>query len=201
MKRLDFLRRLGEELDGLPREDVSRSLSYYDEMILDRMEDGVAEEEAVAAVGAPAEIATEILSEMPFKKIIKRIKSNVSKKKIRAWEISLIILGSPIWLSLLITMLALVISAFAVIWSIAISYIALTASLVAIGAAGIILFFPVLFMSGLPAGLIHLGIGVFSAGLGLLLILATKHVICGVGLLSKKIIVGIKLCFIKGVRK
>lgn len=201
MNRIEFLRRLNEALNGLPDEDVVRSLSYYEEMILDRMEDGTPEEEAVDAVGSPEEIATLILADMPFKKIINRIKVNVSTKKIKAWEVALISLGSPIWLSLLIAFFAIIISGFAVIWSLAVAYVALTASLSAVGVAGIILFFPVLFTAGLPAGLLHLGLGVFSLGLGMLLILATKSVIRGVVFISKKIVVGIKLCFIKGVRK
>jgi uncharacterized membrane protein len=49
MGKQEFLTRLGKALSGLPREDIEERLNFYSEMIEDRMEEGLSEEEAVAA--------------------------------------------------------------------------------------------------------------------------------------------------------
>ena len=56
MKRNEFLSKLKERLWALPEADKQCSLDYYSEMIDDRMEDGLSEEEAVAAIGDLDEI-------------------------------------------------------------------------------------------------------------------------------------------------
>ena len=66
MKKNEFLAELRGRLAGLSEADLNRSLDYYAEMIDDRMEDGLSEDEAVNAVGTPAVIAEDILKEMPL---------------------------------------------------------------------------------------------------------------------------------------
>ena len=56
MKRVEFLKELKAQLWALPEADRQNSLDYYSEMIDDRMEDGLTEEEAVAAIGDLDEI-------------------------------------------------------------------------------------------------------------------------------------------------
>lgn len=51
MTRDEFLGRLGELLACLPAEQVEETKAFYAEAIADRMEDGMSEEEAVAAMG------------------------------------------------------------------------------------------------------------------------------------------------------
>ena len=60
MKKNDFLEKLEKLLDGLPKCDIDSSVEYYSEMIDDKMEEGLSEEEAVAAIGTPEEIAENI---------------------------------------------------------------------------------------------------------------------------------------------
>ena len=64
MTKNEFLAELKERLAGLSEADLNRSMDYYAEMIEDRMEDGLSEEEAVKEVGTPAAIAEEILKEI-----------------------------------------------------------------------------------------------------------------------------------------
>ena len=52
MTKLQFLLALHDKLTGLPRDEVEERLNFYSEMIEDRMEDGLSEEEAVAAIGS-----------------------------------------------------------------------------------------------------------------------------------------------------
>ena len=61
MNKREFLRSLSASLRGMPRGERAQSLEYYGEMIQDRMEEGLSEEEAVARLGSADEIARQIL--------------------------------------------------------------------------------------------------------------------------------------------
>ena len=63
MTKLKFLLALNERLSSLPRTEVEERLGFYSEMIEDRMEEGLSEEESVACIGSVDEIAAQILSE------------------------------------------------------------------------------------------------------------------------------------------
>ena len=65
MKKKEFLEKLQASLWAMPETDKQRSVDYYAEMIDDRMEDGLSEEEAVAAIGDLDEIVKQILNESP----------------------------------------------------------------------------------------------------------------------------------------
>lgn len=107
MKKEEFLNRLKRRLYDLPRRDVKERVIFYSEMIDDRMEEGLTEEEAVEAVGTVDEIFSQITAE----KVLSGSKRNSSKSSgLKSWEIAILILGSPIWGSLLI-------AGFVVIWS------------------------------------------------------------------------------------
>lgn len=56
MNKQEFLAELQKGLSGLPQEDRDERLTFYGEMLDDRMEEGLSEEEAVAAVGSVEEI-------------------------------------------------------------------------------------------------------------------------------------------------
>ena len=50
MNKTEFVNQLSAGLMGLSQEDIKRSVDFYAEMIDDRIEDGMPEEEAVAAL-------------------------------------------------------------------------------------------------------------------------------------------------------
>ncbi len=68
MTKTEFLLRLREMLSELPQEDAAERLVFYGEMIDDRMEDGLTEDEAVSGIGQPEEIAQQILAETPVRR-------------------------------------------------------------------------------------------------------------------------------------
>ena len=122
MNKQEFLDALWQSLSDLPQDDVSQSLEYYEEMLDDRMEDGLSEEEAVAHLGSPREIAERIRLEMPLPTLVRARAANARRPK--AWEIVLLILGSPVWLPILISVAAILFSLYIVIWSVLISFYA-----------------------------------------------------------------------------
>ena len=65
MTKQEFLRALWNKLSALPSEDVGRALDYFSEMIDDRMESGLTEEEAVAAIGSVDDAVAKIAVELP----------------------------------------------------------------------------------------------------------------------------------------
>ena len=101
MNKTEFVNQLSAGLMGLSQEDIKRSMDFYTEMIDDRIEDGMPEEEAVAALGSIEEIRGKILEEIPITRIVKE--KITPKRSFKAWEIILLILGSPVWLPLLLS--------------------------------------------------------------------------------------------------
>lgn len=76
MNKEQFLSELSRRLDGLNGNDLYRTLEYYAEMIDDRMEDGMSEEAAVAALGDLEAIAREIMQDAPARESAKREESD-----------------------------------------------------------------------------------------------------------------------------
>ena len=114
MDKENYLVRLRAELRSLPEAEVEASAEYYAELIEDRMEEGLSEAEAVAGLPSPEDAAQEILLNQPLARIVAaRVKP---KRRLGAWEIVLLVLGSPIWLPLLLTLGILVLTAYLLVW-------------------------------------------------------------------------------------
>ena len=71
MTKHDFLELLEEKLSGLPEKELAERLPFYGEMIDDRMEEGLSEEEAVAAIGNVEDIVSQVLEDTPINKLVK----------------------------------------------------------------------------------------------------------------------------------
>ena len=190
MNRESFLAELGQRLAGLPREELEERLEFYGEMLDDRLEDGLTEEEAVESLGTPEEVAAQVLADIPMSTLIRE--KVRPKRRMKAWEIVLLILGSPVWFSLLAAGLAVGFSLYAVLWVIVFSLwvVALSLGASALGCligAGFYLF------RGRPgeAGFFFGGCLV-CAGLTLLWIALSSVLTKGAVKLSKSIWPGIK---------
>ena len=166
MTKTEFQIALCHALAGLPEEDIEKSLEYYSEMIDDRTEDGISEEEAVAALGTIADIRSQIIKDTPLPKIIKeRVKP---KRSFRGWEIAVIIIGFPLWFPLLISAAAVVFSVYVTLWSVIIAFFAVDIAFFAVALAGILASLPVFITGNAAEGLLLIGAGLLCAGLGLL---------------------------------
>lgn len=193
MKKSDFINKLRQKLSILPPEDLERSIEFYVEMINDKIEEGSGEEDSVAQIGSIDEIATQIISEAHLSSIIK---NKVKPKKLfRTWEIILIVLGSPIWLSLLIAVLAVAVSIYIVIWAIIISLWAIELALL-ISAVGTIISSILFIIRGFFAtGIAMIGISFVCAGITVLAFFLFKTVTKGIFILSKKLLLAIRSIF------
>lgn len=190
MTKAIFLESLENKLKGLPQDDISERVSFYEEMINDRIDEGKSDEEAVNEIGTVDEVVEEILRDTPLTKIVKeRIKP---KRKLKAWEIVLMAVGAPLWLPLLIVALALAFVFYILIWVFVIVAYSVEVSLVAASIYGIV---GAIF--GSDNALIGLGVALLSAGGAMLLFFGCKELTKVTIKFSKMIIVSIKKAFIK----
>ena len=71
MNKHEFFGLLFRRLNKLPQSEIQKTVDYYNEIICDRMEDGMTEEEAVAALGNIDEIISNVMYEQPIQNLIK----------------------------------------------------------------------------------------------------------------------------------
>lgn len=120
-----------------------------------------------------------------------------SHKKRNTWEIILLTLGSPIWISLLIAILSIFFSIYIALWSIIICLWATFASVLGYACVGILTGIIFAFGNNNFTGLAMIGAGIVCIGLSILLFFGCKMATKGILLLTKKIVLLIKNCFLK----
>ena len=182
MDKQEYLVYLRKKLAGLPKEEIEERVAFYREMIDDRMEEGLSESEAVLAVCSVDDLSASAAESTPPPVF----------SRLRPWEILLIILGLPIWLSLIISVAAVVLSLYVSLWAVIVSFWAVFASVVGCCVAGLLAGI-VFICTGIPLpGIAMLSIGILCAGLSILLLLCCKAATTGTALLTKKLVMVLK---------
>lgn len=194
MTKQEFITELQKKLSGLPKQEIDERITFYSEMIDDRVEEGLTEEEAILEIGSVDEISVQIAGEIVLSKIAKeKVKS---KRCLGAWEIVLLVLGSPIWISLIISALAVILSIYIVLWS---AIISIWAVFVSVAACTVVAIVGVIFIvvgHSIP-GVAMIGASIICAGLSIFLFFGCKAATKGFIQLTKKSIRFIKRCFVK----
>ena len=125
MKKMEFLYALNRRLLELPKSEREERVNFYREMIEDRIEEGIPEEEAVAGVGTIDGIVAQILADRPSAAKEPPKQSGGGGK---VWVILLLVLGFPVWfpilLSVFITVTSVVLSLFITLWAVDLSFAA-----------------------------------------------------------------------------
>ncbi|MBQ9414135.1 MAG: DUF1700 domain-containing protein [Clostridia bacterium] len=190
MNKQEFLIGLRDALSGFPQDDVEERIAFYGEMIDDRMEEGMDEEEAVAEVGRIDEIREQIVADIPFTKLVKeKVKP---KRALRAWEILLIVLGFPVWFPLLVAACAILLSLYIVVWVLLIALWAIEISLWVCTLGGIAAAIVYFIQGSIPPALMMLGTAFVIAGLSIFLFFGCVEASKGILKLTKKAGVGVK---------
>lgn len=193
MNKALFLEELKKRLSGLPKSDLDERLLFYSEMIDDRVEDGLPEEEAVAGIGSVDEIVEQIMAETPLSIIVRE---KVAKRRgLKVWEVILLVLGSPVWLPLLIAALAVCLSLYIVLWAVLVSLWAVDLSLAISAPAFLFSSAYELIKSNPTEGVFLLGAAFLCAGLAVLLFYGCRALTKGLLRLTKKISLSIKTMF------
>ena len=196
MSKHEFLAQLEKGLYGLPQADIDERLGFYSEMIDDRMEEGLSEEEAVAGIGSVDEVIAGIVAEIPLSKLVKeRI-----PKQIDAGLIVLLVLGFPVWLPLLIAGFAVVFSLYVSLWAVLVALWAVAVAVAVCAPAGLVLSIIFFCLGESFMGLALLGGGIACAGLSILLFIGCAMISKWAGILAKKLVQWTKRAFIKKER-
>ncbi|MBE6536865.1 MAG: DUF1700 domain-containing protein [Ruminococcaceae bacterium] len=185
MTKREFFAVLQRELYNLPQNELKEQLSFYNEMIDDGMEEGLSEEAAVAKIGS----ISEILSQMRSERFELSVRADAPRKEVRrlgVWAIILIVLGSPIWLSIAAALFSVIVAFYAVIWSVFAAVCAVEVSFAAVGAAGVL--YPFIFI---PQGdflqsAFVFGAALVCAGLSVFLWYGCKAMLFGILKLTKR---------------
>ena len=194
MNKEKFLDALRRRLSGLPQEDMDERIAFYEEMIDDRMDEGLSEEEAVSRIGSVEEIARQIMSEIPLQKLVKEKIS--PKRSLKAWEIILLVLGSPVWIPLIIAAIAVLLALYVVMWAVVICFYAVDVSFVAGTLACIVGLFVSLMVGNLAVALFSLGAGLALAGLTILMFFVCIGITKAVIKLTGWMLLRIKISFV-----
>lgn len=135
------------------------------------MEDGMTEEEAVAAFGSVEEVAQNAMKELSLP-VLMKAKVNESKMSAESKTVWIIlaVLGFPIWFPLLMSFFGVIVALYATVWSLIIALFAVVFSLGVGGTAGLFASVPAMFTLTPASGAFLLGASLFLIGLTLFLI-------------------------------
>ncbi len=159
MDKKTFLTKLTKALSFMDPAERDRTVQYYREIVEDRIEDGLREEEAVAEMEPVAEIAARLRAENGLP----------PEKKRPRWVTALLIAGSPLWFPLLLAAGCVFFALFITAWAVVLSLFSVTAALALCLILGVGCLF-LLLANGYPlTGLFLLGGGLLCAALGIAL--------------------------------
>ena len=193
MNKEEFLKELRSHLRGLSQEDINERISFYSEMIDDRIDDGLTEEAAVADIGTVDEVIYELAQEVPLGKLVKeKIKP---KRELKVWEIILICLLFPIWFPIALLVIFIAFFLYILFWvGVIVSY-AIEIALIMSSIAGVVVFFAYLF-SG-TFNILPLAIAMLSGGAAVLMFFGCYWATRGTIKLHQKVFTLLKTRFIK----
>lgn len=194
MNKKEFLVRLRQGLSGLPKDDVEERVCFYEEMIDDQMEEGLSEEEAVCRIGDVDALISQIIADTPLTKLVKeKIKSD---GRLRAWEIVLLVLGAPVWFSLIVAAIAVIFAIYLSLWAVVVALWAVFGALAGC-AVGSVAGFVVFLAGGNGVSAVAvLAAGLVCAGLSVFVFLGCKAVTKCILALTKAVARWIKKCFV-----
>ncbi len=155
----------------LPADEYNNVMQYYTEYFADA---GVEkEQEVIAELGAPDELARRIIAEYRGKQPSDVLLNKNKKKGLPVgWIVFIAIIGSPIWFGLLCVAIGIAAAIIAVIVSVVAAAAAFVLAGVTIVVGGII----AAFSSG-ATGVMAVGAGCMCAGVGLLLVMLSVFII------------------------
>ncbi|MFB0921785.1 MAG: DUF1700 domain-containing protein [Oscillospiraceae bacterium] len=164
MTKIEYLKKLKRALKQVRHEERGKSLAYFGEVIDDRMEEGITEETAVSELESVEDAAERIIAEAAAQGQLKPKRS--------ALEITLIVVGFPLWFPVLLTVSLVVLTVYALVWVIIGALFLVSAALAVSGIAGIIGLF--MYM-GSSAAFAIFGVGLVCSGHGIALFIQVLH--------------------------
>lgn len=120
MNKEEYLVKLRQALTDIAISNVESRIEYYSEMIDDRIEDGMSEEEAVNSMESIESIIETSRMEKPMPVLVKekvqKSKEAAEEKGHGALWVVLAIIGFPIWLPLLLVFGGIILVLYILLW-------------------------------------------------------------------------------------
>lgn len=113
MSKKEFLKDLKRALSTLPRSERKERISFYSEIIDDKIEEGIPEDAAIKEVGLVSEIAQKIITENKTATDGKAAKN----RSLTTGEKVVMIVGAPLWIPLAIAALAVIFSLYLIAYA------------------------------------------------------------------------------------
>ena len=149
----------------------------------------------MAALGPVGEICSQILAETPLSRLVKEAVR--PKRKLRVWEIVLLVLGSPVWVPLIGAALIVVVTVYLSIWAVLLSLYAADLAGAVTGLAGVVTLFRMLSIGQIAEGILFLGGGMVCIGLAILLFFGFNRLTKGLVWVTKRCLLALKGCFVR----
>ena len=169
MTKNEFLSALERQLASLPESDRKRSILYFDEIIADRMEEGLSEEEVLAEMESVEEIAKGILSDAAEEPA----ETEKTVRKVGGcplWlAILLAVLGAPIWLPVAFAVAVTLVTIYMIPWILILTLFCVAIGFIIGGLAGVVLALVCWPVNGVYITMLAVGICIFLTGFGILL--------------------------------
>lgn len=195
MTKQEFISILRKKLNKFPNQEVEDRISFYSEIIDDSIEEGLTEEEAVLKIGNVDEIVKQIASEIPLIKIVKN--NAKANRKFKTWELTLLIVGAPLWFSLLIALFAGIFSICVSLWAVVVAFYGVAVGFIVGGIAMVILGCVFIFIKSAPEGLVVIGTGLILTGVGILFAFVFKYLTKSLIKLTKLTVFTVKKAFVR----
>ena len=190
MRRDEFLSALRQRISYLAPDDLDERVAFYEEMIDDRMLEGMTEEEAIASVGSVDQLAEQIVVEIPLPMLVAQRMQ--PRRTLKTWEIVLLVLTSIVWVPLVIVAAAILLAIYIVIWSLVACAYAVAASFAAVTVASVPVAVGCVLAQNPAGATFMLGAGMASAGLAVLTFFANTGMAQGIIRLTHRLVVRIK---------
>lgn len=193
MNKQEFALLLDERLKSIYGSDADERISFYCEIIDDKIEEGLSEEEAVAQLGLIDDVIAQITAD--YAPPMANTKEIMPKKSRNAWETTLLIAGSPVWGSILLSVLAVVFSVWVSLWAVVVALWAATFALCIGSVALIVAGVALLAVGEKGTGLLAISTSLICAGFSILMCLGSFMVSKGMAALTKLLGRATKRCF------
>ncbi len=202
MSREEYLGKLREKLEQNNIQGADAMMEFYEEAIADRIEDGMSEEEAVAAMEDPDEIVRSALLDKPIAALmanrVKERHKEASESGHGTLFVVLAVVCFPIWFPLLIAFFAVIFSLYIALWAVVVSIYAVELAFAICAVATLLGSFTFL-MGQIPfaTAIALIGCTCFFAGLTILLWKPIVAITKGMISLIKAVFRSIKKMFVK----
>ncbi|MBQ3265480.1 MAG: DUF1700 domain-containing protein [Ruminococcus sp.] len=190
MTKQQFISELRAKLSGMPKADLEDSILYYRKKLDSITDNGYTEDAAAAQVGDTDEIVDGILCDYPLSKIV--MEKLRSSRKLKAWEAVLLILGSPVWISLLIAVLAVVFSAYFIVCAVVVSMWVISASFEVVSLIVTAWSVLIVIRGEISTGIAVFGAGLFGVGFSILIFFGGSASTKGLRALTRKVLFSVK---------